>query len=179
MLADGRVLITGGIRQQERLSAVEYYDPYQRSWTPGDPLHFPRDNHTATVLGDGRVLVVGGWDTVVFHDSVEILEPETGRWTSASPISEPRLSHTATLLRDGKVLVTGGLGSAREGLASSEVFDPATGQWTFTFQQTTAGHRRQLARLFPISTAAALSTRSAQPSRSRRIRRITTPLSRY
>src|SRR5258707_13489045 len=43
---------------------------------------------------------------------------------------EARDSHTATLLSDGKVLVTGGVDSQGVPIASAEVFDPQSGQWT-------------------------------------------------
>ena len=50
-----------------------------------------------------------------------------------------RFSHTATLLADGKVLVTGGFGtSSGDQLASAELYDPATGTWTFTGTLNTA-----------------------------------------
>ncbi|MEI2691730.1 MAG: kelch repeat-containing protein [Anaerolineae bacterium] len=41
-----------------------------------------------------------------------------------------RRLHTATPLADGRILVAGGLNANNGWLASAEVYDPATGQWS-------------------------------------------------
>jgi hypothetical protein len=40
-----------------------------------------------------------------------------------------RVQHTATLLQNGEVLVAGG-GTSAANLASTELYNPATGKWT-------------------------------------------------
>ena len=58
------------------------------------------------------------------------------QWESTGSLNVPRAYHTATLLSDGKVLVAGGAAPRAifpyPGLASAELYDPATGNWTFT-----------------------------------------------
>lgn len=93
---------------------------------------------TATVLNDGRVLIVGGnwWGTPVAK--AEIYDPSTGTVTSAGDLSLARTDHTATLLSDGRVLVAGGSsgGHYSSALATAEIFDPATSQFSPTGEMT-------------------------------------------
>jgi len=50
------------------------------------------------------------------------------QWEQTGSLATARLNHTATLLHNGKVLVAGGF----TGVASAELYDPATGIWTTT-----------------------------------------------
>ncbi|HYO58693.1 MAG TPA: kelch repeat-containing protein [Archangium sp.] len=58
----------------------------------------------------------------------------TGTWAVTGSLVTPRFHHSATSLPDGRVLVTGGADGEYGGgvLASSEVYDPATGIWLST-----------------------------------------------
>src|ERR1700722_13065441 len=47
-------------------------------------------------------------------------------------MNNPRIYHTATLLPNGRVLVAGGSNTGANGIASAEVYDPASGNWTAT-----------------------------------------------
>ena len=58
-------------------------------------------------------------------------------WTAAGAMLEARTNHSATRLLDGRVLVAGGVGSSTSEffaniLASAELYNPSTGQWTAT-----------------------------------------------
>ena len=134
-LRDGRVLVAGGSRKQA-LSSAELYDPATKGWTRTGRLGRSRQAHSATLLADGRVLVAGGFGTGGGNalNSAELYDPATGSWSSTGSLNQARDSHTATLLADGRVLVAGGegQGSSHGGLASAEIYDPATGTWTPT-----------------------------------------------
>ena len=60
LLADGRVLVTGGANPGDAGSAAELYDPVTGRWRAIGDMIQARSGHTATLLPDGRVLVVGG-----------------------------------------------------------------------------------------------------------------------
>lgn len=53
-------------------------------------------------------------------------------WNLTGSMSQVRAGHTATLLGNGKVLVTGGYDENSDGLATCELYDPATGLFTST-----------------------------------------------
>lgn len=52
------------------------------------------------------------------------------RFVAAAHLLTARSSHSSTLLADGRVLVVGGFGASGRPLASTELFDPLSGQWT-------------------------------------------------
>ena len=77
MLADGRVLATGGTyfgispaemsEDAEELlisdflhATTEIFDPKTNKWTPGPEMSEPRYDHTATLLPDGKIFIFGG-----------------------------------------------------------------------------------------------------------------------
>lgn len=64
LLADGRVLVTGGqtVDTQQSLRSSELYNPATGSWTATGNLTTARVNHVAIRLQNGRVLVAGGSD---------------------------------------------------------------------------------------------------------------------
>jgi hypothetical protein len=131
-LADGRVLVTGGIRTGEAaLATAETYDPATRAFAPTGTMAGVRSGHTATLLKSGLVLVAGGFDDEAPVPTAELYDPATGRFTRTGSLTAPRGGATATLLRGGRVLVAGGYNGSRS-LASADLYDPATGRFTRT-----------------------------------------------
>ena len=97
-------------------------------------MHTNRCYHTATLLPNGKVLVVGGNGGL---SSAELYDPATGTWTMTGALAAGREYHTATLLPNGMVLVVGGDSTQVSQppnpltyLASAELYNPDTGQWT-------------------------------------------------
>ena len=69
--------------------------------------------------------------------SASPVEPVPASWTATGDMVEARTNHTAVQLLDGRVLVAGGVGTetsefAANILASAELYDPNTGQWSAT-----------------------------------------------
>lgn len=141
-LPDGRVLVAGGFNQAP-VAGAEIYDPSADSWSQALPLNIARYGHTATLLKDGTVLVAGGFTSSgAATNSTEIYDPIQSRaWNTAGNMNDARGYHTATLLSDGSVLVAGGKaqsGGVSHALATAEVFNPGTDQWTTAGTMTDA-----------------------------------------
>jgi hypothetical protein len=132
-LDDGRVLVVGGWPIRD-VGGAELYDPALEAFVPAAEPLVDRVWHSATLLQDGRVLVVGGTNSDGdFVPLAELYDPSTDRWELAGELHTPRIGHAATLLADGRVLVVGGRvrsGSANRFLRSTEVYDPASREWS-------------------------------------------------
>ncbi|WP_395832651.1 kelch repeat-containing protein [Archangium violaceum] len=132
LLDNGKVLVVGGFDGKTALATAEEYDPATGAWSSTTAMTQGRYNHTATLLPGGKVLVVGGnTGSSGALTSAQEYDPVTHTWSSTTPMTQARYNHTATVMPGGKVLVVGGKsGSAI--LATAEVYDPATGIWSFT-----------------------------------------------
>ena len=136
-LADGRVLVAGGVDATAvtALATAEIYDPVSGTWSPTGSMASPRTNATYVTLGNGQVLALGGWSqisaltpTSVFLvgnplSSAEIYDPDTGTWSPTGSLTTARGYAAASLLANGEVLVAAGSGSTgHDPLYSAEVF---------------------------------------------------------
>lgn len=101
-------------------------------------MNVARYKHTATLLNDGRVLITGGVtnDSAYSTSSAELYDPATGIFSFTGSMSTGRAYHTATMLDSGKVLIVGGSAYCdpypNGGLATAELYDPATGTFALT-----------------------------------------------
>jgi hypothetical protein len=127
LLADGRVLVTGGSTEYIPRATAEVYDPGTGSWFPLASMGTVRSGHSATLLPDGTVLVSGGFDSVhITAATAEVYDPVSNTWSPTGNMHMPRAGHVSTPLPNGKVLVTGSNGRP----ARAELYEPATGTWT-------------------------------------------------
>jgi hypothetical protein len=124
MLSDGRVLITGGSREQPR--SAEIYDPATKMFiSTGDMLV---GGSSATLLPNGKVLFAGG-------SSPELYDPSTGTFSTARNTPTWRAGKSV-LLPDGRVLIVGG-GNDHPSYRtysrpSADLYEPSTGTVTAT-----------------------------------------------
>ncbi len=132
LLADGRVLIEGGVnRAFSRLASAELYDPATESWSDAGSMTVGRSNHTATLLASGLVLVTGSLAPTI--TPAELYDPVAGSWSvTGTPVVDRRYAASATLLPDGTVLVIGGGDLTGSYLTSAELYRPNTGTWELT-----------------------------------------------
>lgn len=119
LLADGRVLVTGGFTTGEGAPAgisrsAEIWDPASgRFRLLPRPMFTARANHSATRLPDGKVLLVGGYSVEGSPPLAEIFDPATETFAAlATPGLASRAAHAAVALPGGDVLILGGENSA-------------------------------------------------------------------
>ena len=128
LLADGAVLITGGVDQQGLVQATAeiFKDPSVR-FAPAGVMNSERFFHGSILLPGGTVLIAGGVDGA--HNvlaSAEIYNPARNTFTlTSNAMKEPRQSPATTMLSDGRVLIAAGSGDD-----SAEIYDPASQTFT-------------------------------------------------
>lgn len=140
LLADGRVLMTGGYRSgysittPALLATTRVFDPATNLWRSTADMPHLHGFHTQVTLQDGRVLVVSGYEDVTemgrqeASNLVELFDPATGAWTSPTTTPYWQVGHTTTLLNDGSVLLVGGASSGTPHTFAHRYL-PATNRW--------------------------------------------------
>jgi hypothetical protein len=148
VLADGRVLVTGGWTGRSSTASAELYDPVTGLWTAAGSMTEPRMSHSAVPLADGRVLIAGGEvRTGATLSTAEIFDPTTLRFSPTGAMRTARSSHVAVALADGRVLLAGGHRARGEVIASAEVFDPRVGGFRGAGEMLVARHKHGAALL--------------------------------
>jgi Galactose oxidase, central domain/Kelch motif len=110
LLADGRVLIVGGLTTQSDSSlknagSAEVYNPSAGTFSDAGQMAAARSGHAAALLPNGNVLICGGGDD---DFTAELYDPATNSFTITGNMQVGRSGHTATVLLLGSVVVIGG-----------------------------------------------------------------------
>lgn len=107
------------------------------AWTNVAVLNFTgfRDYGPAVMYDVGKVLDVGGADPPTATAEIIDLNAATPAWKFTSSMHFPRRQHNAVILPDGKVFIVGGSSAGGFDTSTSpvlptEMWDPATGQFT-------------------------------------------------
>lgn len=116
-LADGRVLVAGGVDTRVDLdtTSAELYDPASGTFAATGPLLTARRAHLAVRLEGGDVAVLGGdvgLGVPSVLASIERYDARSGRFVAGGTLTRERTHATATVLAGGEVLVVGGLSYA-------------------------------------------------------------------
>jgi hypothetical protein len=142
-LTGGRVLAVAGDAQG---TATDLFDPALGTWTEAPELPVSATDSTLVALTDGGALLVGGAACnpaerrCLPTASVYRLSSTGSAWSLAASMHEARAHPTVVRLTDGRVLVLGGFGDdcpetfaggySCQPLASTEIYDPMSGQWS-------------------------------------------------
>ncbi|MER7952464.1 kelch repeat-containing protein [Streptomyces sp. NPDC096079] len=151
--------------------------PHRGAWSAAGPLPWERVLNGATSsavrLADGRVLIAGGADAALTaQDGTALFDPRDGAWSPGRPLAAARRMHSTTLLADGRVLVTGGHTGPNafpsRPLATAEVYDPGTGDWSPAgeLREARYGHSATLLPDGRVLVAGGAGRRSAASERS-------------
>jgi hypothetical protein len=147
-LPHGRALAAGGCDSVKygmlggAQPDVEIFDPATDAWTVTTPLPEARCGASGITLRDGRPLVTGGSIYNLqqgFVTAAFFYDEQRSRWTVAG--STVSGASSPILLADGRVFVAAvQAGPVKGALASfvigGQVFDPASGDWSFASSTT-------------------------------------------
>jgi hypothetical protein len=168
-LNDGRIL-TGAGAELASFGAgtaiygktAETYDPSTGEWTEVGWLRVKRAEFFQVLLNTGKSMICGGFaaNTEVMTNTCEVFDPDTNAWsfTGELPGSNGEPSKDGFGLANGPlfsfssgpdkgdVMFAGGLVNGTVPVKQSELYDPATGEWTLTgsMNEARAGFRTTL-----------------------------------
>lgn len=109
---------------------VQVYDPRTRQWSLAAPMIHMRSTFPAIVAA-GKIYVVGGDGTSTM---AEVYSPGANKWTAIAPLPQSR-QYVFGAAMGGQLFALGGThtptrGASAVALASTEIYNPATNQWT-------------------------------------------------
>lgn len=106
VLPDGRVLISGGVRDPEStdppLASTEILDPTLGTLTDGPSMSKGRSGHVTAVLADGSILIVGGAPVSAL---VEVLDPGTASTRTIGVLGRGSAGVDVLPLPDGRAVL--------------------------------------------------------------------------
>ncbi|MDQ4134320.1 MAG: hypothetical protein M3179_14225 [Actinomycetota bacterium] len=132
LLQNGLVLVPGGFTDNGNGFNGDLYNPATGTWVLTGNLNFPRGRQGGMLLQDGRVLVALGFPA---NQSTELYDPNSNTWSFAGNLTgfTSRFNFNYGVMPNGKAVVAGGQTNPPSMVTNrSDLFDPATNQWTTT-----------------------------------------------
>ena len=141
---DGAIYVFGGYSERTGTALVSDYAYILQggAWEQLPDMPEPRAEGGAAAV-DGKLYVVGGVGLTGLAETTMVCDPATSEWSTTTGLLTPR-NHLGVAAADGRIfaiggrdapaslpLPHGGFGSQPiQGIGASEVFDPATEEWT-------------------------------------------------
>lgn len=129
---NGKVFSAGPSRQSRYLNTAG-----TGSWSNVAVTNFggSRDYGPAVMYSPGKVAVIGGSNPPTATSEIIDLNAATPAWKFTGSMHFPRRQHNAVILPDGKVFIVGGskaggFDTSTSPVLPTEMWDPATGQFT-------------------------------------------------
>ncbi len=94
-LADGKLLLAGGMLGKEGSPQAATYDPFTGVWARLPDMNGGRYYPTITTLSNGDALALSGvslfptWDKFIFNKLPQVFERATGRWRDLTSAERP------------------------------------------------------------------------------------------
>ena len=132
-VVDGKIYVIGGSDastpdDRSHVRTVEVYDPATDTWIQQGVMPASRASGFSSVV-NGKIYLIGGYGG---PQRVEEYDPATDTWTTKSEMPSARRSLSTSAL-DGRIYAFGGYVpgvSGHPGVATVEVYDPATDTWS-------------------------------------------------
>ena len=129
---NGKVFDAGPSRQSRYLNTAG-----TGAWSNVAVMNFTRsrDYGPAVLYSPGKVAMIGGSDPPTVTAEIIDLNATTPAWKFTGSMHFPRRQHNAVILPDGKVFIVGGskaggFDTSTSPVLPTEMWDPATGQFT-------------------------------------------------
>ncbi len=169
---DGRLFMAGGNRGTRFLNVAG-----TGSWSAIVQFNYGSNRlyGSAVMYEPGKILIVGGGDPPTSTAEVRDLNAAGSTWRYTGAMTYARRQMNAVLLADGKVLAVGGTGSkgfntAKKKVLASEMWNPATEQWTTMASLTYARLYHSTAILLPDGRV--MSAGSGHPAATGEVDRL-------
>ena len=153
VLADGRILIWGGVDAANQISASGWwFDAVTGHFAPTAKIGLPAAaGESFAVLSDGQVLMAGGLGGIGDRESLTRWNPISGEATSITTSLPARIGATATLQGDGNVALSKGWNSAGMPVDGVQRFDPTAGTLTASKHDIPDASRLSVVSSLPVA----------------------------
>jgi N-acetylneuraminic acid mutarotase len=140
-VVDGRIVVAGGLDGTSS-DLVSAYDPIADEWDVDLPDLPARIDHGTGQVVDGTFYVIGGRTDGIGESSSAVWALVDGAWEERAPMPTARGGIASGVL-DGKIAVVGGEGNDDDPsgvFPQTELYDPATDEWTALPDMPTPRH---------------------------------------